>query len=316
MKRILSFFILLSLLAPVCLTVSGCNSTSNYKGRENRFQSNNSNNSIIVLPGVESGVFKERFLYSGPEATEEIVTSDKVDMIKIGNSNFEARQIKRIRNADQTVTNVYGSEDGKFEYSINGSKKSFFISACKDAVLQEYGSEKITEEELLSQIKDYVVELIPNDNLEKYTTTCSTKIVVQNPDSAWSEIRESFSMPKNEHETVQSFVFDFRMFNQGIRTSDSIMVRCNENGDLKSVEYLDNGVDWNSVSVDHDSLLERAKGFVVTAISDEYTVKSISVLSETLVVFDSMIRVFAKCELSLERDGAEIGVLCPLIMDP
>lgn len=314
MKKIITLLMFLLMIVTAGLVTVGCDNTTGDIINEIPLPLNDTSG-VMVLSGSESGVFKEQFLYPGTETKEEIINSSKISEINIGGSVFKARQTKTIYNEDKTVTNVYCSEDGKYEYWINDNNNSFCISSVKDAVLQDYTSEELSEDKLLTQIKNYIISILPNEHLDRYTQSCSTKVIVQNPDSAWAENKDHFYMPEAENETVESFILVFRLFDQGLRTSDNITVSCNASGDLQRIEYHNHGVDWSSQTIEAESIRKRAISFAAEAVSDEYVLKNVSVSTETLTVYDSKIMAIVECELTLEHNGSEIAVLCPLIMD-
>lgn len=272
--------------------------------------------SAMILPGVVDGVFKDSMIYPEIEEKEVKTEDSEKSKIRIGVCEVDGYQTK-IMYSGRAIIDEYRSENEEYIYQIERDGNSFSVQAQNSAILQEFLYEKLSEEALLKQIKDYILFYVPDAQLQNYTLSCDTRIIIQGPDSAWGDNKNFFYLADKEaNETVLYYAYEFRMFNQELKTPDCITVRCDENGNILSIAYHDYGIDWDTVNIDMTSIRERTNTFISGAISDGYALKDCTFSSESLDFFDSKIRVTIRCELTLMYNGAEIVVLCPVMITP
>ena len=318
MKRIIPLIVSMLLLLTSCSIVGipGIdNSTESM--RDDHMDNKQKDYSAIILSGVESGVFKDSFILPEYESKEEIIDDTHKSTFGLGVREIDAYKSKIIY-TNRAIIDEYRSENEKFLYQIDRTSNSFSIQAKDNSVLQEYSFEELTGATLLEQIKNYIKYYLPDENFENYNTFCNTRIIVNNPDSAWGENKDFFYQAnKGANETVLYYEYEFRIFNQNLRTPDSITIRCDGDGNITSMRYNNYGINWDSVFVDLNSIHQKAKAFVSSAISEEYSLISCSIESESFDYVDSRIRVMVVCELTLTRDGSDnIEVLCPVLITP
>lgn len=181
--------------------------------------------------------------------------------------------------------------------------------------MEEFLYEELNEEALDRHINDFVLKILPNENLEKYTASTQTRIIVQNPDSAWSEKLDRFyRADEKNNESVICYTRDSKQFSQNLPTSNSITVMCDSKGNITWIEYHSSDADWNSVTIDIEDIHRRALSYLTNAISEEYEFSKCVFVSESLDYTESTVRVVVNCEVTLLHNGSEVVTMCSLSM--
>ena len=312
---ILAILLLLAVLTSCSISNRTDNSTSGALFKNNKTERYKDYN-IMVLSGVEDGIFKDSVTYFKSDTKETVINNSEKSTIHVGVHEYDA-YLSKIKYSDRATTEEYRSVNGDCVYKLYKNNSSFTVKAQNDTVIREFSHGVLSEETLLEQVKNYILYYLPDVTLDNYNLTCKTRIIVKNTESSWGDNKDFFYLPDNEaNETVAYYSYDFRLFNQGIKTPDCISIRCDHNGNLQCIEYHNSGVDWNTVKIDLDSIHNAASNFFKEAIQSRYSLIDCTISSESFAFADPDILVTLQCELTLKDSSSELSVLCPLVIIP
>ena len=107
---------------------------------------------------------------------------------------------------------------------------------------------------------------------------------------------------------------EFRKYSQGFQTADSVVVICNNAGDIKGIYNYEYNVNWENSSFDKEKVNDSVEDFLKNYISSEYRLLDYSVESQRLVYLDNQIKLSLSISVTLQSGKDEIVILCPCLV--
>ncbi len=277
-----------------------------------------SNYHVSIISGTEDNVFKSDFEFLQPEITSiEEVNKPLIATLQIGKQKVSAAKTRTIHRSFSSSVDVFCSEDNNTEYRTYRMHNSFRVFSKNDTILCPYNNTEISENALKDFVMEYVQSFVDVDNWDTYKYNCFTSIVVSKPDATWRDEKDHFYIARStdgHEEEVLSYRFEFIKYCQGFETADRIVVECSCTGHITDISYINYGVDWSSFILDEQQIQSSISNCLQDAISESYVFSDHMIQSEILVYRNGQICLSVVCELVLKKDGAEMGVLCPLIV--
>ena len=242
-----------------------------------------------VLP--QESFFKEDYLYKGDESVSEKISDQTEYVIQIG---------KQERTVYHTETNsdIYGqttysfvSVDDQIRYTLSSVGPCFSMHA-KNGVVSAYENQDLTEEALLSFIKDYIASFVDFD-MGDYVYSCKTVLGISTGQAAWREDKDGFYIvPEDQadRESIFYYEFQFDKLYKGCRTEEYISVRCEPNGDISYIGYYDRGVNWSDYDIfterrQRENIIDEASRYLREAFSDEYKIGTPQLIGDPVLVY-------------------------------
>ena len=203
------------------------------------------------------------------------------------------------------LRNCYQSKDGSIQYIKYVNSGVFYVLGEGATVLCPFKGRNLTEYTFLKHIKDYLSAYIDLDILDKYEYTCTTLLSTES--GANVDRREYFCVPKDDTEIVKQYHIEYIKYSNGIKTSDSIVIVCDSNGDILEFRYYDYGVDWSTVKFDSKTVDKNAERFIDEAMKDEYSRGELTFYEKMLVYRNSEIQVSVTLSCHIDSDDLNSG---------
>ncbi|MBR2387613.1 MAG: hypothetical protein IKB02_02470 [Clostridia bacterium] len=270
---------------------------------------------VELTSNLEGKVFKDsvtvvqtdKYLtnkYDSPIATKVVLGKVELeaDLISVNNYEYKSNQ------------NVFLSKDKNIEFRKSTDYGSFTIQSKNNTVLVSFDEDSLTEEKLKCYVLDYISNYIDIDRLSDYEYNCSTSVVVAKQNASWKETKDTFYLPQDDTEIVTDYKMEFRKYSQGFQTADSVVVICNNAGDIKGIYNYEYNVNWENSSFDKEKVNDSVEDFLKNYISSEYRLLDYSVESQRLVYLDNQIKLSLSISVTLQSGKDEIVILCPCLV--
>ena len=242
--------------------------------------------------------------YSSPIETKVVLGKVELeaDLISVNDYEYKSNQ------------NVFLSKDKNIEFRKSTDYESFTIQSKNNTVLVSFTEDSLTEESLKKYVLDYISTYIDIEHLNDYEYNCSTSVVVVKPNASWKETKDAFYLPQNDTEFVTDYKIEFCKYSQGFQTADSVVVICNNSGDIKGFYNYEYNVNWENSSFDKEKVKDSIEIFLKNYISSEYSLLDYSVESQRLVYLDNQIKLSLSISVTLQSGKDEIVILCPFLL--
>lgn len=345
MKKILPILLIMMMLLTACSTGNTTPSTTEPPLFPIDFPTisiPSSQNTVYDVQILASGtldndsVFKNTFLANevatGLPAKERIQTPTQYT-VKLGSKSIVGTHAQNLRysygDGSDDLYHVFLNATGDIEYRVSANRNAFYITkAVEDvngnnmtdnsAILSAFEGNDLSEQALLTHVRNYISDYIDITTLEDYIYTCTTSVIVSKPSAAWKETIDSFYIPANETsdqtERVTGYDFKFYKHHNGYQTGDCVIVFCKPNGDIYYMYYNDYDIDWNRYPIDNTLLNQNISTHISQAVKDRYTIKTQEMMSQQLIYQNGKIKLSCVYGLTLTDEDGEIDIACPLMI--
>ena len=272
---------------------------------------------IEVSGNSESRIFKDSVKVLHSERKIEPVSKTVRADLQLGKQSATANLTATKTYANGDVRNVYLSDNKKFEYEIGKNSPVFLVRATENTVLSEFQMSDLTEENLLAHIKSYIKDFINLEVLDDYVYSCETGLSVTKESASWGDAKPVFYKALNDDEHVIYYHIRFRKYVNSIATTDVCSIFCDNLGNIRNFYYIDNAIDWTTVSFDQEKVERSVDSFLKESIHPELKMVKYEIREQYLTYKNNEISLSLSVAITLrEQNGSEYSILSAISLKP
>lgn len=270
---------------------------------------------IRLTSNIEGNVFDDSIeIYKIDEVLTETIQEPVGETFKLGKKEISADLISKKFYTHKGQQNIYLSNDKKIEYRKNTDADIFCIRAKEDYILSRYVGMELTEEQLIEHVNSFLTTYIDMLEYGDYVYSCSTSVVIAKENAAWKEEKSEFYIAKNAYESVSSYKLEYQRYFNDLPTSDSIIIICDECGNITDFYYYKYDIDWNTSNFETDKITQSVQSFLNQNIQSDYDILDYKIDSQCLVYIDQKIQLSLSVEITVEKDEEIMVLLCPMML--
>ncbi len=248
------------------------------------------------ISGADDDVFYEKSNDSSSLEIEKYVDnsiSNQKTVILKEKSVDMSYDISMKRNGE--VLHIYKSNDENVKCYYRANQVDLSQIVFYNQEIEYYK----TEPEFRTWINEILAEYGIH-NLEDYTFSCTSRILVYGDDSLSSKVQDGFHIPENENEKLSSYTFEFVKFIDGYPTTDKISVYLNMSGTI-IIKFDDNKfASVSEIDINQPSVENALKNYLFESINkDKYEFKSYNINNEYVTFIGENMCYIYSIELTL-----------------
>lgn len=108
--------------------------------------------------------------------------------------------------------------------------------------------------------------------------------------------------------------FGYIKYSNGLVTGDGIHVNCDKYGNILSITYNNNNVDWDSVKFEDEKISQSVKFFVDTCLRKNNDVVDYDITDKQLICVDQKIQLILDIGVTLKIHGSDYETLYKLML--
>lgn len=248
-------------------------------------------------------------------STEEFDTSNKIQ-IKLGKYESDANYVSKKTYTDGTVVNIYSNEDDNATYTQVENSDVFTVVSMSRTPLTSYPETVTSEKDLTNRVSEYLSKYIDISSIKDYSYHCTTNLYVISDNGAWNEAKNGFYIPATENEEIKNYTIAYVLYSGGYETADSIIVKCDETGNIISLQNYNYGVDWSRAKFDESKIKKSIDDYLNKYLNSGYTLKEYEIVSKKIIYSQNSIKLSIVIDVKVDNDGTVIAVKCPLQISP